>query len=129
MHLQSAKCFGIVAPMSNKTSAKTKTRKRIAILIPSDCKAHRDRIAGILRYFASHPYLEAVLTGDHVANHRLSDIATAAGCSPRILQRRFQEVLDKAPIDELRERRLEHVCEMLSKTWPRTGCRVCQPRR
>ena len=35
---------------------------------------------------------------------------------PRILQRRFQEVLDKTPIDELRERRLEHVCEMLAKT-------------
>ena len=74
MRLQTAKCFGIVSPMSNKTSAKTKTRRRIAILIPSDCKAHRDRIAGILRYLTSHPYLEAVLTGDHVANRRLSDL-------------------------------------------------------
>ena len=46
----------------------------MAILIPSDCKAHRDRIAGILRYFVSHPHLEAVLTGDHVTNRRLSDL-------------------------------------------------------
>ena len=58
--------------MSDKTSPRA--RKRIAILIPSDCKAHRERIAGILRYFASHPHLEAVLTGDHVANRRLSDL-------------------------------------------------------
>ena len=47
---------------------------------------------------------------------KLSDIAAAAGCSPRILQRRFQEVTGNTPIEELRQRRLEHVCEMLSKT-------------
>ena len=58
--------------MSDKTSPKA--RKRVAILIPSDCKAHRERIAGILRYVTSHPHLEAVLTGDHVANRRLSDL-------------------------------------------------------
>ena len=39
-----------------------------------------------------------------------------AGCSPRILQHRSHEVIGKTPIDELRERRLEHVCEMLVKT-------------
>ena len=47
---------------------------------------------------------------------KLADIAAAVGCSSRILQRRFHEVLGKTPIDELRERRLEHVCEMLIKT-------------
>lgn len=47
---------------------------------------------------------------------RLTDIAAAAGCSPRILQRRFQEVTGQTPIAELRQRRLEHVCEMLVKT-------------
>ena len=51
--------------MPGKTSQTA--RKRVAILIPSDCKAHRDRIAGILRYFVSHPHLEAVLTDNHVA--------------------------------------------------------------
>ena len=46
----------------------------------------------------------------------LSDISASAGCSPRVLQRRFQEVLGRTPIDELRRQRLEHVCEMLVKT-------------
>lgn len=47
---------------------------------------------------------------------RLSDIAAAAGCSPRVLQRRFSEVTCKTPVEELRQRRLEHVCEMLATT-------------
>lgn len=51
-----------------------KMRKRVAILIPPNCKAQRDRVAGILRYFVSRPHLEPVMTGDHIANSRLSDL-------------------------------------------------------
>jgi LacI family transcriptional regulator len=47
---------------------------------------------------------------------KLSNIAAAAGCSPRVLQRRFLEVTGKTPIEELRHHRLNHVCEMLAKT-------------
>ena len=117
--------------MPGKTSQKA--RKRVAILIPSDCKAHRERIAGILRYGVTG-IVERLSTLDVTGAARivtlareyirknakapikLADIAAAVGCSSRILQRRFQEVLGKTPIDELRERRLEHVCEMLTKT-------------
>lgn len=52
-----------------------KRRKRVAILIPIDSKAGRDRVSGILRYLQSHPYLEAVITGDHIANRRLSNMS------------------------------------------------------
>ncbi len=67
-------CFAIVFVMPNKTSTKTKTDKRVAIMIPIDSKAGRERVSGILRYFESHPHLEAVITGDHVANRRLADL-------------------------------------------------------
>ena len=67
--------FGIVPPMSDKTAASMKRRKRVAILIPIDSKAGRDRVSGILRYLQSHPYLEAVITGDHIANRRLSNMS------------------------------------------------------
>ena len=67
--------FGIVPPMSDKTAASMKRRKRVAILIPIDSKAGRDRVSGILRYLQSHPHLEAVIAGDHVANRRLSNMS------------------------------------------------------
>ena len=67
--------FGIVPPMSDKTAASMKRRKRVAILIPIDSKAGRDRVSGILRYMQSHPYLEAVITGDLIANRRLSNMS------------------------------------------------------
>jgi len=60
--------------MPSKTSVEKRTRKRIAILIPVDSKANRERVSGIFRYFESNPHLEAVITNDHVANRRLSDL-------------------------------------------------------
>ena len=61
--------------MSERTSANARARagKRVAILIPPDCKAHRERIAGIFRYAMSHPHLKAIIINDHIANRRLSD--------------------------------------------------------
>lgn len=46
----------------------------------------------------------------------VEDISKAAGCSARILQRHFRKTLDKTPVDELCERRLELVCEKLRQT-------------
>ena len=61
--------------MSIKSPARATTRKRVAILIQTDCKANRERMSGIFRYVESHPHMEAVTTGDHVANRRLSDLS------------------------------------------------------
>ena len=75
-----------------------KRRRRVAILIPIDSKDGRDRVSGILRYLESHPHLEAVIAGDHVANRRLADlsgvkldglITTPEFLSQRNLMRRF----------------------------------------
>lgn len=46
----------------------------------------------------------------------VEDIARAAGCSARILQRHFRNVLGKTPIEELRDRRLDLVCEKLQNS-------------
>jgi len=90
--------FGIVQPMPDKISMNMKKTRRVAILIPIDNKAGRDRVSGILRYFESHPHLEAVITGDHAANRRLSDlsgvkldglITTPEFLAQRNLMRRF----------------------------------------
>ena len=84
--------------MSDKTSTGTKRRKRVAILIPVDSKAGRDRVSGILRYLQSHPHLEAVIIDGHVANRRLSNmsgvkldglITTPEFLAQRNLMRRF----------------------------------------
>ena len=60
--------------MSSKQTANMRTRRSVAILIPTDCKANRERVSGIFRYVESHPYLEAATAGDHVANRRLLDM-------------------------------------------------------
>ena len=46
----------------------------------------------------------------------LAEIAGAAGCSPRVLQRRFAEVAGHSPLAELQARRLALVCDRLLHT-------------
>lgn len=46
----------------------------------------------------------------------VEDIALAAGCSVRILQRHFRKVMNKTPVDELCERRLDLVCDKLRQS-------------
>ena len=69
MHVQTI--FGI---FTRRMKISRPTKKRITILIPLDSKANRERVTGILRYAASHPYLETVVIADHIANRRLSDL-------------------------------------------------------
>jgi len=52
----------------------------------------------------------------------LSDIAGAAGCSIRILQKRFADAVGHSPLSELRKRRLALVCDkLIHTTRPITG--------
>lgn len=46
----------------------------------------------------------------------IGDIAKAAGCSERLLQRHFRHIAGKTPVEELCEHRLERVCAMLNAT-------------
>ena len=98
MHFRCATHFDTIHPMLKNASLGIKRKKRVAILIPIDSKDGRDRVSGILRYLQSHPHLEAVIAGDHVANRRLSNmsgikldglITTPEFLAQRNLMRRF----------------------------------------
>ena len=98
MHFRCAMHFDTIHLMLKNASLGIKRKKRVAILIPIDSKDGRDRVSGILRYLQSHPHLEAVIAGDHVANRRLSNmsgikldglITTPEFLAQRNLMRRF----------------------------------------